>query len=44
MAGGVRGMGGVHGGGMCDAGGRRAWQEKRPLQRAVRILLQCILV
>ena len=33
MAGGVRG-----------GGGRRAWQERRPLQLTVRILLECILV
>ena len=25
-------------------GGAHAWQEKRPLQRAVRIILECILV
>ena len=29
--------------GGCVAEGR-AWQERRPLQRAVRILLECILV
>ena len=29
-------------GGMC--GRERAWQERRPLQRTVRILLECILV
>ena len=29
-------------GGVC--GGRHAWQERRPLQRAVRITLECILV
>ena len=29
--------------GSCVAGGR-AWQEKRQLQRVVRILLECILV
>ena len=49
---GVHGKGGVHGRGH---GGRHtwhgacvgagcAWQERRPLQRAVRILLECILV
>ena len=27
----------------CVAGGH-AWQERRPLQRSVRILLECILV
>ena len=37
MAGSVCGRGGVH-------GRRRAWQEIRPLQRTVRILLECILV
>ena len=26
------------------AGGGPAWQEERPLQRAIRILLECILV
>ena len=36
MAGGLRGRGCVVVGG--------AWQEKRPLQRVVRILLECILV
>ena len=44
---------GIHGGGMCGGGmhgrgnmhGRgHAWQERWPLQRAVRILLECILV
>ena len=34
---------GGHGGGMLGRGGH-AWQERRPLQRAVRILLECILV
>ena len=33
-----KGGGGIHGRGMC------AWQERRPLQRRVRILLECILV
>ena len=37
MAGGCTWQGGVHGGGP-------AWQEKWPLQRAIRILLECILV
>ena len=42
-------QGGMHGGGpvwqgACVAGGGHAWQERRPLQRAVRILLECILV
>ena len=47
--------GGVHGEGghtwqrgACMAGGctwwGSAWQERRPLQRTVRILLECILV
>ena len=36
--GGMRGMGGVH------AWWGRAWQEIRPLQWTVRILLECILV
>ena len=38
-------VGGVHGGGggACVAGGH-AWQERRPLQRTVRILLECLLV
>ena len=42
MARGVHGEGGIHGGGrawqVC------AWQERRLLQRRVRILLECILV
>ena len=43
--GGVRGGGvGVRGRGMCVAVGRGAWQERWPLQWAVRILLECILV
>ena len=37
MAGGVQGRG-------CAWLGGRVWQERRPLQRAVRILLGCILV
>ena len=41
MAGGVHGKSGIHGGGrawqVC------AWQERRPVQRRVRILLECIL-
>ena len=42
--------GGMHGGGACMAGcvcgggWEHVWQEKRQLQRAVRILLECILV
>ena len=44
----MRGGGAMHGGKACMAGGAfmaggRAWQERRPLQRAVRILLECIL-
>ena len=40
---------GVHGEGACMARGAcvtrgRVWQERRPLQHAVRILLECILV
>ena len=35
--------GGVHGWGVCVARGH-AWQETQPLQRMVRILLECILV
>ena len=36
--------GGMHGGGhVCLRGGRRARQERWPLQRTVRILLECIL-
>ena len=40
---------GVHGGGVYMVGGIHswgggAWQERRPLKRAVRILLECILV
>ena len=40
------GGGGVHGkGGASVRGkGRHAWQERRPLQRTIRILLECILV
>ena len=49
MCGGGRGhvwQGGVHGRGqgMCMVGGGHAWQEKRQLQQAVCILLECILV
>ena len=42
--------GGVHGeGGRCDKGGGkqgrgRVWQERRPLQWTLRILLKCILL
>ena len=40
--------GGMHGGGAwqgtCMAGGGFAYRERRPLQRTVRILLECILV
>ena len=42
VAGGVRG--GVHAWWGCAWQGGRAWQERRPLQRTVRILLECILV
>ena len=52
MTGGVCGRGHAWQGGMHDGvmrgggmhGGGRAWQEKRPLQWTVRILLECILV
>ena len=30
--------------GACMAGGGHAWQERRPLKRTVRILLECTLV
>ena len=45
VVGGMRGgeVQGVCGRGACVAGGH-AWQERRPLQRVVRILLECILV
>ena len=37
--------GGVHGGGsVWWRGAGHAWQERQPLQRAVRILLECFLV
>ena len=35
---------GVHGGGHAWHGGGGMWHEEQPLQRAVRILLECILV
>ena len=41
---GVMGGGGMHGGGHTWHGRGRAWQEKRPLQRTVHILLECIRV
>ena len=35
----------MHGrGGVCGVVGGAAWQERQPLQRTVRILLECILV
>ena len=45
VKGAVRGKEGVHG----EEGGMRgevgcAWQQRRPIQRTVRILLECILV
>ena len=45
MAGGVHGVG-MHdrGSGCAWQGGGHAWQERQPLQRTVRILLECILV
>ena len=42
VAGGMHGRG-MHGGGNVWQGGH-TWQEKRQLQRAVRILLKCIFV
>ena len=36
--------GGVHGKGVACMAEGCAWQERRPLQRTVRILLECILV
>ena len=51
LPGGVCMAGGVHGeGGLCMAKGgvhgegERVWQETQPLQRAIHILLECILV
>ena len=56
VEGGMQGKGSMHGkkwacvakGGMHDRGnawqGGLVWQERRPLQRTVRILLECILV
>ena len=41
IVGGHAWQGSVHGG---EGGGRRARQQRRPLQRTVRILLECILV
>ena len=40
----MRGWGLCMAGGVVHGGGRPAWQEIRPLQQAVRILLECILV
>ena len=42
MAGGG-GMGDVYGKGGMHGWGGGAWQERRPLQRTVRILLECFL-
>ena len=42
--GGVRGRGTCMVAGMHSGGRGGAWQERWPLQRAVRILLECILV
>ena len=36
-------VGGVHGRGTCVADGHE-WQDRRPLQQAVRILVECFLV
>ena len=47
VTGGMHGRGCAWQGGMCSRsmhGGGHAWQERRPLQRTVRILLECILV
>ena len=49
VAGSMHGVGhtwqeGMHGGGHAWQGGGHVWQEQRQLQRAVRILLECILV
>ena len=45
VKGGMCGKEGVHGkGGACMGGGGHVWQERRPLQWTVRILLECILV
>ena len=53
MAGGTYGGGACMAGGVwqaaCMAGGRtwqgrHGWQERRPLKRVVRILLECILI
>ena len=43
MAGGMPGKGGMHDRGCVWRGGH-VWQERQPLQRTVRILLECILV
>ena len=43
MVGYVCGRRGMHGGGGMH-GRRRVWQERLPLQRTERILLQCILI
>ena len=49
----MHGGGALHGRGMrvracvaraCMAGGGGAWQDRRPLEQTVRILLECILV
>ena len=49
VAGGVHVRGASMAGGMHDRvcawrGGEHVWQERQPLQRVVRILLECILV
>ena len=44
MAGGCVAGGGMHGRDVRGRGGGHAWQERWPLQWAVRILLECILV
>ena len=45
VAGGMHGVGHVwQEGSAWPEGGRLVWQDRRPLQRTVRILLECILV
>ena len=44
MAGDICGRGSIGGRGHGWLGGMHAWQERQPLQRTVRILLECILV
>ena len=44
MTGGMYGRGACMAGGMHGGGAGGAWQERRPLQRPVHIILECILV